>query len=305
MKITCPNPKCVLDLNFGPKIRPIVRNGNYFRKSDSQKIERFYCRICNCYFSRATFSPRYFQKVRRINDPLLGLMSSGVSLRRAAILLGVNRKTVVRGFRFLAGQARIRHSQWLEQYKEQPLSEIQFDDLETSEHTKCKPVSVSLAVEPTSRKILHFQVSQMPAKGRLSKISLIKYGKRKDKRPEGWNQLMEDLKPIAQPTATFTSDDNPHYPRFVRKHHPLVKHVTVKGGRGCISGQGELKKLRFDPLFSLNHTCAMLRANLNRLFRRTWCISKTLQGLIDHLSIYVVYHNLTLTPQTSAGLGAS
>jgi hypothetical protein len=39
----------------------------------------------------------------------------------------------------------------------------------------------------------------------------------------------------------------------------------------------------------------MLRANLNRLFRRTWCVSKTLQGLIDHISIYMSYHNHVLT----------
>ncbi|MBU6155196.1 MAG: hypothetical protein KGP28_12905, partial [Bdellovibrionales bacterium] len=49
------------------------------------------------------------------------------------------------------------------------------------------------------------------------------------------------------------------------------------------------------PIFSLNHTCAMLRANLNRLFRRTWCTTKTIQGLIDHLSIYVAFHNRRLT----------
>jgi hypothetical protein len=29
----------------------------------------------------------------------------------------------------------------------------------------------------------------------------------------------------------------------------------------------------------------MLRANLNRLFRRTWCTTKKPEGLIDHLSI--------------------
>ena len=41
-----------------------------------------------------------------------------------------------------------------------------------------------------------------------------------------------------------------------------------------MTGQGELRDKRFDPMFALNHTCAMLRANINRLFRRTWCTSK-------------------------------
>jgi hypothetical protein len=221
---------------------------------------------------------------------------SGVSQRRAAIILRVDRKTVVRRFRFLAQQARAQQAEWLEHYKRHPLASVQFDDLETSIHSKCQPVSVALAVEPNLRKIISFHVSPMPAKGLLAKFSRVKYGPRKDERPQGWTRLMEDLKPHVQPKAEFTSDENPHYPAFVKKHHPEVIHRTTLGGRGAITGQGELKKLAYDPLFSLNHSCAMLRANINRLFRRTWCTSKTIQGLVDHLSLYIAYHNQVLTP---------
>jgi hypothetical protein len=231
-------------------------------------------------------------------------LCSGVSQRRAAILLRVNRKTVVRHLRFLAVEKRKAHENFLKQYESNPLTTIQFDDLETSEHTKCKPLSVTLAVDPIGRKILDFRVSQMPAKGRLVHMALKKYGPRKDKRSEGWNELMKALKPIVHPNATWTSDENPHYPRHLKRHHPDAKHIQVKGGRGCIAGQGELKKLHFDPLFALNHTCAMLRANLNRLFRRTWCSTKNIRGLEDHLAIFVVYFNQALTGY-SAGKGAS
>jgi hypothetical protein len=162
---------------------------------------------------------------------------------------------------------------------------------------KCKPLRVALAVEPKQRKIISFQVSQMPAKGKLAQVALRKYGPRKDKRPQGWERLMEDLKPHVKQDVVFTSDQNPHYPKHVYHHYPKATHHRVLGGRGAITGQGELKKLMFDPLFSLNHTCAMLRANLNRLFRKTWCTTKTVQGLIDHLSLYVLYHNLHLTPR--------
>jgi hypothetical protein len=180
-------------------------------------------------------------------------------------------------------------------YTHNPAIEIQFDDLETHEHTKCKPLSVALAVDAKTRKILGFQVSRMPAKGRLSKISLKKYSPRPDERARGWRDLLSSLKSYVTQTATITTDDNPHYPKMVQLHFPKAIHVRVKGGRGSSTGQGELKKLKFDPLFSLNHTCAMLRANLNRLFRKTWCTTKTIKGLIDHLSIYVAFHNRRLT----------
>lgn len=296
MKINCPRPSCILLLKSDPKKKLIVRKGFFFRKSDSRKIRRYLCKNCGTQFSAASLSPKKYQKVRRINPALKKLLVSGVSQRRAARILQVNRKTVVRRFRYLAKEARQNQDLYLKSFQKERLSLIQFDDLETSEHTKCKPLSVALAVEPLTRKILGFQVSQMPAKGMLSKISIRKYGYRKDERGRGWDHLLRDLKPIVKEDATFTSDENPHYPRFLLKHFPESTHIKVPGGRGSITGQGELKKKRFDPIFSLNHTCAMLRANLNRLFRRTWSTTKTREGLIDHLSLYVTYHNQVLTP---------
>lgn len=295
MKRQCPDSECSTR-SLGPDLRSIVRKGRYFRRSDGQWIPRFFCRNCHRSFSSAILSPCYRQKKRKINHPLELLLVSGVSQRRAAILLGVNRKTVVRKFHFLAERARLEQNAWIKTLEHTPLSHVQFDDLETSEHSKCKPLSVALAVEPKSRKVLGFQVSQMPARGPLAEIARKKYGRRPDQRALGWNALFRQLKPIVKPDAHWLSDENPHYLKHLRRHHPKAQHDTVKGRRGCIAGQGELKKIGFDPLFSLNHTCAMLRANLNRLFRRTWCTTKTRAGLIDHLSLYVRYHNQVLTP---------
>ncbi len=215
--------------------------------------------------------------------------------------LGVNRKTIVRKFRFLAGLRKVENESFIQrEYSphSRKLAYVQFDDLETSEHSKCKPLSVALAVEPKSRRILSFKVSQMPAKGPLARIARKKYGKRADQRRGGWNQMFLDLKSIVRPDARFLSDQNPHYPLILKHHFPFATHDTVKGQRGCIAGQAELKKIGFDPLFSLNHTCAMLRANLNRLFRRTWCTTKTRLGLIQHLDLYVAFHNRVLTSAT-------
>jgi hypothetical protein len=217
-----------------------------------------------------------------------------MSQRRMALYLRANPKTIVRKFRLMALRARTAHETWQLQQRETPILEVQFDDLETFEHTKCKPLSVALAVDKKSREILHFEVSRMPARGPLAAISRKKYGHRTDERPQGWDRMFESLKLVLHPNATVESDQNPHYPRFVKKHIRSALHVRHPGARGAITGQGELKKLKFDPLFSLNHTCAMLRANLNRLVRRTWATTKKPEGLIDHLWLYLWYHNTVL-----------
>ena len=87
---------------------------------------------------------------------------------------------------------------------------------------------------------------------------------------------------------------NPYYVDDVREFFPKARHETSKGRRALEVGQGELKGGGYDPLFSINHTLAMIRANVNRLVRRTWCTTKQRDRLVGHLTLYALYHNLVL-----------
>ena len=172
----------------------IVKKGTFYRRCDRRYVPRYKCLVCRTQFSKATFDENYRQRRREINRNLFLLACSGVSQRRAAILLNANPKTIVRKLLNLSERARHDHAEWLEErFKNVPIEHVQFDDLETVEHSKCKPLSVTLAVHKKTREILDFQVKQMPAKGLLAKIALKKYGYRKDKRPEGWNQIFKNL----------------------------------------------------------------------------------------------------------------
>lgn len=301
MKRYCINLECSEHQSkhlSGTRSGRIVKKGTYYRKSDRRYLIRYLCVVCGAQFSSATFDINYLQRRRDLNRKVYELISSGISQRRMAQILKVNLKTIKRKIDLLNERARVEHREWIEEkYHDSPIEHVQFDDLETSEHSKCKPLSVTLAVHAKTREILDFQVKRMPAKGTLSKIALKKYGRRKDERPDGWNAIFQNLRPYVSSTALFESDENPHYPRFLKKHFPNASHVRYPGARGAIFGQGELKKQKFDPLFSLNHTCAMMRANMNRLFRRTWCTTKKIDGLINHLWIYVQFHNQELLPQ--------
>ncbi len=215
-------------------------------------------------------------------------------MRRAARLLGIHRVTVARKLHFLGIQARRLHAHFLESLQTKTIDHVQFDDMETFEHSKMKPLSISLAVT-FNRKVLAVEVSQMPAKGLLARKALEKYGLRADHRPLALRKMFSTLKPVVSPTALFESDQNPAYPPALRKSFPEAVHKTSLSRRGCVVGQGELKKGKWDPLFSLNHTAAMFRANVNRLFRKTWCTTKKRSALADHLALYVNYHNGVLT----------
>lgn len=262
--------------------------GHFVRSSDRKILQRYRCKVCLKTFSQATFQSCYRQNKRQLNPVIQKLLISCVSQRRIAIILKISRTTVERKFRFLAEQSRVKNLLTL---KKSSISDFQFDDLETFEHSKCKPLSVIMAVENSTRKILSFRVSSMPAKGHLARIARKKYGKRSDDRTQGRRALFEELQGSITPGATVWSDQSPHYPEDVKKYFPTSVHKTCKGRRGCVVGQGELKAGGFDPLFSLNHTFAMLRANINRLVRRTWCTTKRAENLARHIDLYVAWHN--------------
>ncbi len=207
MKRKCPhchNPSTISDSDGSDP----VCCGHFQRSSDGSRIQRYRCRGCKKTFSEACFDFHYRQRKRYLTKPLFELFSSGVSQRRAALLLHVNRKTVVRKF--------IQLGAW-------------------------------------AQEIL---------------------GYREDQRGQKRNEFFEEIKPLVACGAVIKSDQSPHYPMAVKTHFPNSRHETFKGKRGCVVGQGELKATSFDPLFSLNHSFAMLRANINRLFRRTWCTTK-------------------------------
>lgn len=286
MKRKCPNPYCAC-----PEM--IIRDGTFRRHEDSKIIQRFRCKSCSTRFSSATLSASYRQKKRRVNSELLKFLASGISMRRAALLLNVNRKTVERKLPFLAAVCRIRNQKQLQKIKGR-IHNIQLDDLITKENSKLKPLSVSIAVDEDRRIILGAEVSQIPAFGHLAKLAIKKYGNRKDEHFMGLTRLFQKITPIVSSELQVKSDEHQRYPGFISAYLPKATHLTFKSERATVAGQGELKKVMYDPLFIVNHTCALLRANINRLIRKTWCTTKDPLRLKDHLDVFIYFYNWKL-----------
>ena len=276
------------------RIANATKYGCFKRKSDAQKQQRYRCRTCLKTFSPATNSPLKWQKKRHINQPLLELLASNFTLSKAAMFFRVNPKTIAKKLTFLGSMCQKKLAKQMARY--QSVCAIQFDELQTIEHTKCKPLSVGVVVCKKSRKILGFKVSKMPATGHLAEISRKKYGPRPDNRRKSLEALFKHLTSYLKPNITIESDECTYYAPIARRYFPKGKHHQYKGKKGSVAGQGELKCHGFDPIFCINHTLAMLRANISRLIRRTWNTTKKISALESHLNIYTWYHNNFATP---------
>ncbi len=222
------------------------------------------------------------------------LICSKSSIRRIAHVLKLNRKTVAKRLEKIEVRALKRQEDLLEYFKngdDKKVKELQFDDMISYEHTKMKPLSISLAVDASTRLILGAQVSRIPAFGLLAKKSVKKYGYRVNNHEQGLESLFEKIYKSIDQNAIIKSDMHKTYPKFVTKYFPSAEYRTYHGGRSCVAGQGELKRKGFDPIFTLNHTCAMLRDTLNVLVRKTWCSTKRPDHLQRLLNIAIAYYN--------------
>ena len=280
--IGCPNLQC----SFYKKKEFLVKDGLYFRKNDGRKVQRYRCTQCKKKCSHSSFEFEYRQKKRRVNTPILKLICSSVSQRRAAKILGINKKTVERKLVYLAKKCSFLNQKDLLKIKS---SIIQIDDLITKENSKLKPLTISGMVDEKSRFILGLEVGVIPSFGHLAKVARKKYGKRENQHRETLKRLFYKSKNSLTSNVLIKSDEHQLYPTVIKKYLPHCEHKSYKGGRGCVTGQGELKRQYYDPLFAINHTFAMLRANINRLVRRTWCTTKRIDRLQDHLEIIDIF----------------
>ena len=267
----------------------IIKRGHYRRLSDHKIIQRFKCKKCLKSFSLQSFSYDFRLRKRHLNQGVFRLLSKGMSQRGCAEVLGVDPKTIARRITRFGKCAKQQLR--LSQSRVRGVQAVVFDEMESFEHSKLKPLTIALAVEHKSRRILALEVGKIAAKGHLADISRRKYGKRMCERKKILEEFFSRLSPMLDPRCHLSSDESQHYPKVLRKHLGIALHKTYKSRRATITGQGEMKKGGFDPLFCINQTAAMIRDNVKRMSRRTWCTTKLIERLVDLLYIYAFYHN--------------
>jgi len=259
----------------------------YFRiKRTNTQIRRYRCKNCKKSFSSRTLKADFLHKKPDNNSKLSQLLCEGCSLRSASRLLKMTYRNTYKKFLWLGRQA---------QTKKQALSHnaqvLYFDEMETIEHTKCKPLSIALIVNE-KYEILEAKVAKMPAKGRLTVFSNKKYGKRKDERELALQSGFTGLGPkLTNIPKLIKSDAKPSYRKFVLQHFPGVSyqvHSRINKEHQQSRLHEKKHKRNFDPMFAINQRCAKLRADIKRLTRRSWCTTKRPENLQLHLDLYIV-----------------
>jgi transposase-like protein len=273
----CPDPACDKGYHLNPVKGFCVKRGTY--KSNSGKvIQRWKCACGKTFTSHSECNESRQRK--DINRALFGLVCSGITIRRAAQILGVAVNTIRNRIAWLADKAREAHAA-AHANGSLETSFAQFDEMETFIHSRCQPATIAMVVRHKTGQILSIKTAIIVAKGHLAKKGAA----------QGWIDnhgpiaraiaLSEAAKSI-QPGATIACDGWPTYPTEIASYVGKGVQVTA-----YISGSG----VGYDPMFRLNHTCAKIRADIACMARDTWTTTKKIVHLQDRLDIYVAWNN--------------
>lgn len=265
----CPHRHC--RDNRHPRPGFARRHGGFFSASRGRLVPRYRCRGCRRTFSYSTFRYAYRQKKPHVDAALLGLLCSGVSLRGAARLLAINRKTVTRKLRRLGRHAQRQQRAVVQRGRLR--GHFQLDELETFESNRYQPVTVPLLIEKHSYFVAALATGPFRRRGRMTPGQKARraaherlHGRRRAGSDAAVRRCLATLARHAEGPVRLDSDRKPSYGRIGRKLlGRQFRHVTHDAAR---------RRDRANPLFPINHTNAMVRYGLARLRRRTWCVTR-------------------------------
>ena len=271
----CPNKKCkAKGKDF------FVKSGYFTTKYNHQPAPRYKCLKCGCVFSSHSKRAVRGQKKPHINKHIFKWVCSGVPINRIAANLEINKITVMKKIAWLANEARKEHEKAIEAGT-LSTGYAQFDELETFEHSRLKPLSIAVAVRPKTGQILGVDIATMNAKGTQAAKSRELYGLREDTRDEATLNVLKMVARVARKDFTLGCDGKPSYPKLIKR---AIPHANIQA-------QVFDENAELDPLFGINHLFAAMRADLAPLARRSWNTTKKPQALLDLLWVYVAWVN--------------
>jgi transposase-like protein len=272
--------------NLNCTSQSFIKKGFHSVRRINQKFRKYQCKTCGRYFSLRSFKPDYRHKKMDLNPIFARLLSEGNSLRGIGRILGLTYYNTYKKFLWFKTLV-IEHQKSLHF----TAKEIQFDEMESIHHTKCKPLNLVVVLNEKYQ-LMSAKVAEMPAKGRLAEFSRKKYGIRKNEREQKIREAFSEVcNRLTTSPDLIKSDAHPTYRKLVSSFFPETRYeqFSRKKNKDKLRERmhEKLNKRKYDPIFVVNHKCAILRDRIKRLVRRNWCTTKKVENLQLHLDLFI------------------
>lgn len=293
----CPHPDCAWHLVTDTSGWKFQRRGQRAIQRDPRHPNtRFLCCDCGRWFSRATFSCDYWQKIAGLSARAYRPINQSQSLRQASHELGVSPTTGQRLQRKLAAQAVLwhqRHEQQLLGRLEEPLDLDGLRQLVQSVHQMAEINTLYTAHSgfclASSAFAIRQGVGKDPLRLERRELSEARWGKPDPAaRIKAVGALLARIEPLMRRgiVLELRTDLEPDYlepMRALAQRRP-VRHVVVSS---------RARRDENNPLWMANHKHRLQRHAAANLRRETLAQSKRLYGLQDRMELQRLWLNVT------------
>ena len=258
----------------------LIKKNSYRTKTGL--VKRYLCKACGKWQSKRTFTENYRFRKAKLTKAVTEHYCERMSLRGMARVMKVNRKTVVRHFLKAAKAAEVANLKALEN-RDFVTSYIQFDEVETFEHTKRKPLAIQLFIRAKTGHILAAKVGRGIVKSQSVSPAYSKAYNAKSDRPEAAAAgLMQACKVANRAKTTLACDGS--------------KLLLGAARNVCRESFYDVQVMHQEHK-AIDAAIAKLRNDVSRLSRKTLCTTKKADRLQSHLDLYTNYSNKNRVPQ--------
>ena len=247
-----------------------------YLKTKRGKTQRYECLNCNKTFTKRNHSINYRKRKQQLREQITKRYCEKQSLRAIARTLNASYPTVVKYFRENAELARQANKKRVG--KDLITSYVQFDQLETYEHTRKKPVGIQISIRPKTREIISAKVGYIPIRAlSVSKQHSLGWNERAKRSLHTQKMILETKEALNKKGATISCDKE-------RSQLTTLKDFCTEDFI-TLAPSSERNK-------EIDRAFRRIRNDVSRLNRRTICTTKDITRLQDHLDLYTEYHNV-------------
>ena len=245
-------------------------------KTKRGKTQRYQCKKCKKTFTKRNGTLNYRHKKQHLRDKITTLYCEGMSLRAIARALNTTLKTVLKYFLENSNVSRYKNLKRLEQ-GDIVTTYVQFDELETFEHTKKRPLGVECSIRAKTGQIISTKVCTIPVKAlAVSKYYTQHWNKNINRESAITDMLLETKKALSDEFSTIACDN-------AKQPVSIAKKIFKKENIQVYNSYSQNKRIDL--------TFLKMRQDISRLRRKTLATTKKRENLQKHLDLYTDYHN--------------
>lgn len=280
--VVCDNQTC--GSHSSTSSNKYQKYGYYKTKHNGQPVPRYKCKFCGKTLSGRSMLGNEKLKKPELTEEVFNLYCERMSIRGIARVLKVDKETVMSRIAYLGMLCLKYHTIYLSSGMFRTAI-INYDEMETTEATKLKPISVGIACCGITGFIIDAQACEMPAK-RMSSLSISKYGARPDFRGVACDDALAAAKLCCPQNVTIIADDKRAYRAWFLRNFPQSQIFQAKRLQ-----MNQIFPAHLHDKFRMDGVCANIREDVSRFTRRSRIITKRMSMLQNHLYMYIAYNN--------------